>query len=236
MIQRILQIIMETEPDLARETFDANNAFGDLERPCIRAALEANVALHPLIPMYDVLHTKGMGEIWFYDEMGNLILSVLRRKGVRHGYVLGSSILCIAVRPIYDAILVILGPGGFLFNYADDVYLGGVSVNVALPLEATTCLYGMIGLSLAWGPRKTELELPPECDPGCLPLPRNASGKPLHAVVSGFKACLESPRHSTNYGSFVNEALQPIARRHGNLLDLVVDVADEEPFAALRLL
>jgi hypothetical protein len=28
---------------------DAANAFGDLERPCIRSALEANVTLHTLI-------------------------------------------------------------------------------------------------------------------------------------------------------------------------------------------
>ncbi len=59
MIQCILQIIMEADPDLARATLDANNAFGELKRPCIRAALEANLALHPLIPMYDVLYTRG---------------------------------------------------------------------------------------------------------------------------------------------------------------------------------
>ncbi len=50
MIQWILQIIMEAEPDLAQATLDASNAFGDMERPYIRAALEANVALHPPNP------------------------------------------------------------------------------------------------------------------------------------------------------------------------------------------
>ena len=50
MIQWILQIIMEAEPDLARVCMDASNAFGDMERPCIRAALEANVALQPSSP------------------------------------------------------------------------------------------------------------------------------------------------------------------------------------------
>jgi hypothetical protein len=50
---------------------DANNAFGDLERPCIGAALEANMALHPMIPLYDVLYTRGKGELLFYDELGN---------------------------------------------------------------------------------------------------------------------------------------------------------------------
>ena len=54
---------MEAEPDLARTCLDASNAFGDMERPCLRAALEADVALHPLIPLYDVMYSKGQGEL-----------------------------------------------------------------------------------------------------------------------------------------------------------------------------
>ena len=46
MVQWVLQIIIEAEPDLARSCMDAMNAFGDLERPCIRESLEANVAFH----------------------------------------------------------------------------------------------------------------------------------------------------------------------------------------------
>ena len=166
MIQWILYNIMEAEPDLARATLDASNAFGDLERPCIRAALEANVPLHPRIPMYDVLYTRGKRELLFYDELGNFILGAMCRKGVRHGCcVIGTTILYITARPVYDAILVILEPKGFLFSYTDDVYLGGIPGNVALALAAAPCLYGMIDLSLGLGPRKTEFELPPECDP-----------------------------------------------------------------------
>ena len=103
MVQWILQIIMEAEPDLARSCLDDSNAFGDLERPCIRAALEANVALNPLIHMYDVLYTRGQGPLWFYDEMGNFILAVFYRMGVRQSCVLGTTILCVIVRLIYDA-------------------------------------------------------------------------------------------------------------------------------------
>jgi hypothetical protein len=83
MIQWILHIIMEAEQDLARATLNASNAFGDMERLCIRAALEANVALHPLIPLYDVLYTRGKGELWFYDELENFIPIGLCRKRVR---------------------------------------------------------------------------------------------------------------------------------------------------------
>ena len=64
MMQWVLQIIVEVNPVLARATLDAINAFGDLERPFIRAALLAHVLLHPLIPLYDVLYTWGSGELW----------------------------------------------------------------------------------------------------------------------------------------------------------------------------
>ena len=83
MVQWILQVIMEAKPDLARNSLEASNAFGDLERPCIRAALEANVAFHPLIPLYDVLYTRGSDELWYYDDVGTFIICVLCRKGVR---------------------------------------------------------------------------------------------------------------------------------------------------------
>ncbi len=113
MVQWILQGIMETEPDLARSCLDDSNAFGDLERSCIKATLQANVALHPLIPLFDVLYTRGQGALWYYDEMKIFILAVFCRKGVRQGFVLDTTILCVTVRPAYDAFLVILGPEGF---------------------------------------------------------------------------------------------------------------------------
>jgi len=66
MIQWILHVIMGVEPDLARACLDTNDAFSDMERPCIRAALEANVALHPLIPLYDILYTRGFFFFYYY--------------------------------------------------------------------------------------------------------------------------------------------------------------------------
>ncbi len=137
---------MEAEPDLARSCLDASNAFGDLERPCIRASLEANVGLHPANPFYDVLYTRGSGEMWYYDEMGNFIMCVLCRLGVRQGCALGTTILYVTIRPVYDALLALLGPNGFLFSYADDVYMGGTPVRVAITLSATPGLYVMVDL------------------------------------------------------------------------------------------
>jgi len=48
---------------MARSCMDANNAFGDLELPCIRSSLEANMALLHVILHYVVLYTKRSGEL-----------------------------------------------------------------------------------------------------------------------------------------------------------------------------
>ena len=44
------------------------------------------------------------------------------------------------------------------------------------------------------------------------------------------------PKHSTNDEDFIQEALEPVARRHDNLLELVAIVFIEDPLAALSLL
>ena len=48
--------------------------------------------------------------------------------------------------------------------------------------------------------------------------------------------CLGVPRHPTNDGDFILSALDPVASRHDILLDLISDVSEEDPFAALRML
>jgi len=95
----------------------------------------------------------------------------------------------------------------------------------------------MVGLHLGWGPMKTELVLPPSCDPDDeILLPRDNDGRPLPNVVQGFKACLGAPRHPTNDGDFIMSALDLVVSRHDSLLDLISDVAEEDPCAALGLL
>jgi hypothetical protein len=113
--------------------------------------------------------------------------------------------------------------------------MGGRPVKVALTLSVAPDLYIMVGMQLGWGPTKTELILPGTCDPERLPLPRDAPDKPLPDVIHGFKTCLGVPRHPTNEDTFIATALEPIARRHDNLLEFIADVSDEDPFAALKL-
>ena len=82
----------------------------------------------------------------------------------------------------------------------------------------------------------TDLVPPLDCDPDDLPLPRDQRGDLSPYVVQGFKASLGVPRHSVADNDFITDALKQVAERHGNLLELVVDVSDEVSFAALHLL
>ncbi len=122
---------------------------------------------------------------------------------MRQGCVLGTTILRITIRPVYDALLSQLGSHDFLFSFADDVYMGGVPTSVARVLTQASTLYAMVGLQLGWGPKKPELVPPPSCDPDELLLARDTDGRPLRDVVQGFKACLGVPRHPTSDGDFI---------------------------------
>ena len=54
--------------------------------------------------------------------------------------------------------------------------------------------------------------------------------------MEGFKSCLGVPRHFDNDPGFLQDALRKMGASHDKLLDLTEEVADEDPFAALRLL
>ena len=91
---------------------------------------------------------------------------------------------------MYDALRNLLGVDGFLFNYADDVYMGGKPVQVSDALTSAHGIYANVGLSIGWGPKKKELVLPTDCDPEELPITRNPRGESLPDIVKGFKAFL----------------------------------------------
>jgi hypothetical protein len=54
---------------------------------------------------------------------------------------------------VYDVLFNLLGPEGFLFSYADDVYMGETPVKVVLRLSAAPDLYIMVDMQLRWGPK-----------------------------------------------------------------------------------
>ncbi len=48
-------------------SLDNVNAYGEIERDCIHAAIMANPYLHSLLSLFEQLYMMGWGELWFYD-------------------------------------------------------------------------------------------------------------------------------------------------------------------------
>ena len=74
LLQWALQMAMETKPSLVAASLDAINAYGDIERECIEAAIRANPYLQRMLPMYELLYKRGEGVLWYYDENGNFVM------------------------------------------------------------------------------------------------------------------------------------------------------------------
>ena len=64
-IKWALHIAMESNGSLTTFCFDGINKFGEIERDCIRASLEANPSLHMLIPMFEMLYERGNAQLWY---------------------------------------------------------------------------------------------------------------------------------------------------------------------------
>jgi hypothetical protein len=50
---------MEAKPALAGASMDAINAYGEIKRECIEAAIRANPYLNRLLPLYELMYKKG---------------------------------------------------------------------------------------------------------------------------------------------------------------------------------
>ncbi len=74
---------LESNGNLSSTCLDGINAFGEINRDCIRAALLADPDLHLLIPLFELLYERGNGELYYYDENGNYIASYYSKNGVR---------------------------------------------------------------------------------------------------------------------------------------------------------
>jgi hypothetical protein len=101
-----------------------------------------------VLPVYDMLYTNIVGELWYFDEDGNLSHTLESRKGARHGCVLGVFILCVTMAPVYIGHRLKLGPNGLLVAFSDDVYLPEPPVNAAQAMVAAPMMYGKVGLNI----------------------------------------------------------------------------------------
>ena len=138
------------------------------------------------------------------------------------------------MQPVYTRLGALLGPDGAIYAYSDDVYLVADPTSMAVALSAAPAIYKKTGLRIGWGTRKTELILPPDVDSQSFLslLPQTC----LPSIVTGFSACLGVPRHPSNDPEFISNSLALLGVRHDRLLDLIEDIATEDPFAGLRLL
>lgn len=236
LLQWALQMAMEVKPKLAGASLDAINAYGDIERECIEAAIMANPYLQLLLPLYEILYKKGEGILWYYDEHGNFVMSTRQRRGVRQGCVLGLLLFTVAMVPVYSRLRQEAGEEGVVYAYSDDSYILAPKEEMANVLQKAPGIYEKVGLRLGYGPGKTELILPQGCRKDEFPLTLDDPEVPAPQVVEGFTSCLGVPRHFSNDPVFLHDAMQKMGGAHDRLLDLTEEIADEDPFAALRLL
>jgi hypothetical protein len=174
---------------------DGINAFGYIERVCIRATLEANPSLHMLIPVFEMLYEFGRGQLWYYDENGNCVESHYNRCGVRQGWVLGAFLFCLVMKPVYARLGALLGPDGALYAYSDHVYLVSNPINMSIALVATLDIFKKVGLRICWVPSKTKLILSLGFDPKSFLMRLDTLADGLPHIITGFNACLGVPRY-----------------------------------------
>ena len=157
-------------------------------------------------------------------------------RDVRQGYVLGLFVFCLTMELVYERLRQATGEEGVVYTYSDDSYILAPKEQMAVVLEEAPGIFGKVGLRLGYGPGKTKLILPQECSKEEFPFPLDNPTAPNLQVVTGFKFCLGVPRHFSNDPVFLHDAMQKMGGAHDMLLDLTEEIADEDPFAALRLL
>jgi hypothetical protein len=72
---------LEATPNLVDAILDSVNAYGEIERECIEAAIMANPYFHSLLPLFESVYTRGAGELWYYDDEGDFILETRNSRG-----------------------------------------------------------------------------------------------------------------------------------------------------------
>ena len=82
-VQWALRMAMESNGMISATCIDAINAFGEIERDGIHAALLANPSMHLPIRLFEIIDEQGSGELWYYDENGDFVESCFSRSGVR---------------------------------------------------------------------------------------------------------------------------------------------------------
>jgi hypothetical protein len=182
------------------------------------------------------MYKKGEGVLWYYDEIGNFVMGTRNKWGVRQGCVLGMFLFCLTIAPVYTRLRVAVGDEGVLYTCCDNSYILAPVDKMVEVLHEAPGIFGKVGLRIGYGLEKTELILPKDCPREAFRYPLDDPQVPAPQVVDGFKSCMGVPKRFQNDLEFVHNFLQAMGSAHDRLLDLTEEIADENPFVALRLL
>eukprot|EP00873_Tetraselmis_striata_P009442 jgi/Tetstr1/429706/TSEL_019601.t1 len=215
---------MEMDDRLAPSSIDASNAYGMTDRRAIRRRLVADPALHSLLPLFDMLYA-GPSENWLYDHESDgdaptLVLTQLR--GIRQGCPLATFFFCLTVALVFDAITANLGMGGLGLAFADNLHLLGTALGTAVALHSAQHALAAVGLSISWGPDKTQVAFAPAEHGAAIREDRVV----LPHLDTGLRRCLGLPRHRKLDRTFVRDALRRPAARQDAILLMAREIAD----------
>ncbi len=74
---------MEADMAFAQTVMDDINRFNELERYAMRTAIVVDPRFHCTLPLYGMLYTDRVGELWYFDEDGNLLHTLPSRREIR---------------------------------------------------------------------------------------------------------------------------------------------------------
>jgi hypothetical protein len=115
---------LEVKLKLAGASLDCINAYGEIERECIEAAIRANPYLQLLLPLLELLYKRGEGVLWYYDEHMNFVMETRNKRGARQGCFLGMFLFCVTMAPVYERLSrALVGEEGPVYAYCDDSYI-----------------------------------------------------------------------------------------------------------------
>ncbi len=89
LLQWAIQMALEAKPNLAATSPDATNVFGEIECECPGAALRANLYMHSILQLFEMIYKREAGELWYCDENGRFVMGARNRRGVKQGSVMG---------------------------------------------------------------------------------------------------------------------------------------------------